>query len=102
MLLRHYRSYQGREQVNGKIIKEVHSCGLLSPNPYKYAVGTIWQCDCGNNFELIVSRGRVPELFWQHCSGFIKGDNKTNFEIYLEEQLKNPKVRAAFEQEENK
>ena len=60
--------------MNGKIIKQVHSCGLLAPNPSNYAKGTIWQCDCGNNFELVISNGRVPEPMWQRCSGFIKGE----------------------------
>ena len=74
--------------MNGKIIKEVHSCGLLWPEPTDYAIGTVWLCDCGKEFTLRYAAQRVPTPWWYWSNApqkpkrtnrliaLIKGENK--------------------------
>ncbi len=50
--------------MKGKFIHRPHSCADEEPNEYKHPIGTIWECECGNQFKLVLSRGRVPYPWW--------------------------------------
>jgi len=50
--------------MSGQIIREVHSCGLEWPDPERYAIGTQWRCDCGNEFQISYAAQRVPTKWW--------------------------------------
>lgn len=50
--------------MTGKIVYRPHSCGEAMPSPYKHPLCTIWECECGNQFERVSGRGRVPYPYW--------------------------------------
>jgi hypothetical protein len=52
-----------------------------------------------SGFLAMCSCGEAVDSYQEHLIALIKGENKTNFEVYLEEQLKNPAVKEAFEGE---
>jgi hypothetical protein len=48
--------------MSGEFIYRPHTCD--TPDEYKQPKGTIWECECGKQFERVRSRGRVPYPYW--------------------------------------
>lgn len=62
--------------MSGKILKEVHKCE--PPKVLKrYNKGTVWECDCGANFEIIDIFGEMEWRTEAECRNLEKKRSQT-------------------------